>query len=79
MPRPQCGPRWESKFGRFVGEFGVEELAAELSIDATAVYHWVSGRKAPRFENALAIEGIAKRERVRLTIAEIYQHRNEIR
>jgi len=79
MPRPQCGPRWESKFGRFVGEFGVEELAAELSIDATAVYHWVSGRQAPRVENALAIEKIAKRERVRLTIAEIYQHRNEIR
>ena len=75
MPRPQSGARWESKFGRFVGGYGVDELAAELSIDATAVYHWMSGRSIPRLENALAIERIAKRERVSLTIAEIYEHR----
>jgi hypothetical protein len=68
-----------SKFGRFVGEYGVEELATELSIDETAVYHWVAGRTTPRLENALAILKIAKRERVTLTIVEIRQHRNEIR
>ena len=75
MPRPQCGPRWESKFGRFVGEYGVEELAAELAIDATAVYHWLGGRTVPRLENALAIQRIARRERFSLTIAEIYERR----
>jgi hypothetical protein len=79
MPRPQCGPRWESKFGRFVGEYGVEELATELSIDATAVYHWMSGRTVPRLENALAIQRIARRERVSLSITEISRPGERVR
>jgi len=78
MPRHQSGPRWESKFGRFIGEYGVLELASELRIDTTAVYHWVSGRTVPRLENALAIQKIARRERVDLSIAEIRGHRDEI-
>lgn len=77
MPRHRTSGNWESKFGQFVGDFGVEDLAGELRIDSTAVYHWIRGTSAPKFETAVAIRELARSRGVALSIDEIYGHRGD--
>lgn len=70
--------RWDSKFGRFVKQYGVGLLASRLRVRSTAVYGWISGRTSPTPVNALAIQKLAKRRGVALSLDEIYQHFREV-
>ncbi len=74
MSRKSNDRRWESKFAKFVQEYGVERLAKRLEIAPSAVYHWMSGRTSPRPAKAMAIQRIAKRSGRSLSLEEIFQH-----
>lgn len=65
--------RWETKFGEFVSEFGAERLAERLEVTPPAVYHWVSGEKAPHPARAVAIQRIAERSGFEISLDDIYQ------
>jgi hypothetical protein len=71
--------RWESKFARFVKAYGVALLAAALDIRPSAIFHWIGGRTSPRPANAFAMQKLAKRCNVELSLEDIYQHSREIR
>jgi hypothetical protein len=66
--------RWNSKFGRFVLSYGVADLAIDLGIDSSAIYHWIRGESAPRRVYAIAIRDLARESGERLTLDQIYQH-----
>jgi hypothetical protein len=58
MPRPGSDDgRWKSKFARFIKSYGVESLALQLDVQASAIYHWVRGVSAPRRTHAEIIDG----------------------
>jgi DNA-binding transcriptional regulator YdaS (Cro superfamily) len=78
VSRKSATRRWESKFGRFVKAYGVNELAVALSIHPTAVYHWISGARSPHPSKALRIQSMAKRRGTPLTLDQIYQHFREV-
>jgi hypothetical protein len=65
--------RWKSKFARFVGEYGATRIASELSIDASAIYHWIGGATTPRPAHAAVVQRLAHERGVRLTLDEIYR------
>jgi hypothetical protein len=71
--------RYRTKFGRFVEKYGVELLASRLDVGKTAVYEWISGRTSPHPANALAIQKLAKRRGIRLSLNQIYLHFREVR
>jgi hypothetical protein len=71
--------RWNSKFGQFVRSYGVELLATRLSVDPTSVYHWIARRTSPDPANAQAIQRLARRRRITLSLDDIYQHRRGAR
>jgi hypothetical protein len=67
--------RWKSsRFARFVLSYGVADLATELDIHPSAVYHWIRGVSAPRRGYAVVIQDLAHESGVRLTLDQIYQH-----
>jgi transcriptional regulator with XRE-family HTH domain len=66
--------RWESPFGCFVDFYGADELASRMDVHRTAVYHWVSGKAAPRPEKAFAIRRIARSTGFTISLDDIYQH-----
>lgn len=66
--------RWESPLGRFVDFYGADELASRVEVHKTAVYHWVSGRAAPRPEKAFVILRIARSTGLAVSLDDIYQH-----
>ena len=72
MSRRSNDRRWESKFGRFVREYGVARLAARLNVTPAAVYLWISGKTRPQTGKAIEICQIARPQR--LSIEEIYRH-----
>jgi hypothetical protein len=65
--------RWESKFARFVSSYSVELLAARLRVNPSAIYHWLDGSTSPHPTHAQAIQRLAKRRRVALSLEEIYK------
>ncbi|MGH9747263.1 MAG: helix-turn-helix domain-containing protein [Candidatus Acidiferrales bacterium] len=72
-------PEEQTKFDRFIREFGVEELARRLAINPSAIYHWLRGSTSPHPANALKIQTLAKQRGVALTLDEIYEHFREVR
>jgi transcriptional regulator with XRE-family HTH domain len=64
----------QTKFERFVRDFGVENLAQRLNVESSAVYHWLSAANKIRPDNADKIKRLAKRRGVDLSIDEIYAH-----
>jgi hypothetical protein len=61
-----------SKFERFILSYGVILLAAELSVQPSAVYHWIRGATAPRPINAEIVQRLARERGVRLSMDQIY-------
>jgi hypothetical protein len=57
---------WKSKFARFVRSYGVHELAAQLDIQPSAIYHWLRGATAPRPVHAETIKRLARERGARL-------------
>ena len=80
--RSQHDYRRETQFGRWVVEFGIPRIVAELRKDPDlritehAVYDWLSGRRAPRPSRAAALVRIS---RGRLSLETIYRHPYECR
>jgi hypothetical protein len=74
-------PRWQTKFGRWVSDFGVPRIVAVLARDPDlrvtnqAVYEWLQGH-APRPPRAVAL---VEMSRGRLTLDAIYEHGRQIR
>jgi hypothetical protein len=68
-----------TKFDQFVRAFGINELAQRLSVDPTAIYHWLRGSTSPHPANAIKIQKLAKQRGVVLSLDEIYQHFREVR
>lgn len=80
MARRSKNKRWgNSKFARFVQNFGVEELANELGVHPTAVYHWMGRRNRPHSLKFVSINQIARRRGVTLSIAEILRYFRDVR
>jgi predicted component of type VI protein secretion system len=75
---PSC---WETKFGRWVSDFGVPRVVRALARDPDlrvtnqAVYEWLQGH-APRLARAVALVEMSGG---RLTLDAIYQHGREVR
>jgi hypothetical protein len=65
---------WKSKFARFVRSYGVDELAAQLHIRPSAIYHWLRGTTAPRPVHAENIQRLARERGVWLSMDAIYGH-----
>jgi hypothetical protein len=63
--------RWQTPFGQWVSDYGVNRIRAELGITPNAVYAWVSGRAAPRIEIA---ERLTRMSEGKLTLEHIYHH-----
>lgn len=76
MLRPEPR-RWRTPLGRWVSGYGVSRLAADLSrhgqpVTPQAVYHWLSGRHAPRPGYAAVIVELSQRS---VTLADVYAQR----
>jgi len=73
--------RWETEFGRWVGDFGVSRIVKALAHDPDlrvtnqAVYEWLQGH-APRPARAMALVELSGGQ---LTLEAIYEHGREIR
>ena len=73
--------RWETEFGRWVGDVGVPRIVSALARDpdlrvtSDAVYMWLRG-VAPRPARA---EALVRLSRGRLTLDDIYGHAREVR
>ena len=73
--------RWQTEFGRWVGEFGVPRIVKALAHDPDlrvtnqAVYEWLQGHP-PRPARAMALVELSGG---RLTLEAIYEHGREIR
>jgi hypothetical protein len=79
MARPAKHKGWESSFGKFVAGIGAGEVAASLGVDPAAVYFWVTGKSTPRPSKAKALQELALRRGVRLSLDEIYNHSRDVR
>jgi hypothetical protein len=66
-----------SRFERFARRYGVDLLAARLTIRPSSIYHWLRGSTSPHPSNAIMIQMIAKERRVRLSLDDIYSHFRE--
>ena len=73
--------RWETDFGRWVGDFGVPRIVKALAHDPDlrvtnqAVYEWLQGHP-PRPARAMALVELSGG---RLTLEAIYQHGRAMR
>jgi len=73
--------RWETKFGRWIGETGVPRIVAALGRDPdlrvtnNAVYNWLRGH-APRPDRARALVELSGGS---LTLDDIYNHSRQVR
>ena len=73
--------RWYTKFGQFIGQFGVKKLAKTLAqsghgVTESAVYIWVKGKSQPRPETAAEIIKLADGK---LTMDDIYSHPKQMK
>lgn len=71
-------PELQTKFDKFVREFGVEELARRLGVHSSAIWHWIDGSTSPHPANAIMIQELARERGVSLTLDEIYQHFRDV-
>lgn len=71
--------RWESAFARFVDFYGTAQLASDLTVDPSAVYHWLAGKTFPRAPLAGEILRLAHSRGFRLSFQQIYDHVRTIR
>jgi hypothetical protein len=71
-------PEDQTKFDRFVRQFGVELLARRLDVNPSAIYHWLRGSTSPHPANAIKIQTLAKQRGVALSLDEIYEHFREV-
>jgi DNA-binding transcriptional regulator YdaS (Cro superfamily) len=71
--------RWDSKFAKFIHEYGVENLAHRIAVHPSAIYQWLRGATSPHPANAIKIQKLAGERGVHLSLDEIYQHFREIR
>ncbi len=73
--------RWQTDFGRWVGDTGVPRIVAALARDPDlrvtnqAVYEWLQGH-SPRPTRAIALVEMSEG---RLTLEAIYRHGMEVR
>ena len=73
--------RWETEFGRWVGDFGVSRIVSALAYDPDlritnqTVYEWLQGH-APHPSRAMALVQMSGG---RLTLDAIYGHGREVR
>lgn len=65
---------WATPFARFVGEFGVHSLAERLSIEPSAIYHWIRGATSPRPAIAFELCELAREISMPLSFEEVYRH-----
>jgi hypothetical protein len=65
---------WKSRFARFVKSYGVVNLALQLDVLPSAIYHWIQGSTAPRPVHAEIIQRLARERGARLTMDQIYGH-----
>jgi transposase-like protein len=72
-------PHWQTKFGRFIHAFGVEELARRMDVSPSAIYHWVRGSTSPKRTNATKLRELAEERGSSLTLNQIDQHVRELR
>lgn len=70
------GQRWATAFGVWVRGYGVYPLATKLGVVPHTVYHWVSGRAAPRYAMMMSIIGLSAGQ---LTINDLYAHISTVR
>ena len=73
MPLKSEDKRWDSTFARFVSDYGVDHLAEQLDVTSPAVYQWIAGNTGPTTRNAFAIQRLAKRCGIDLSLEEIYR------
>jgi hypothetical protein len=73
MPARIDDKRWESKFAKFVTAYPIPLLASRLRVRTSAIYQWIGGNTSPHPVMAFAIQSLARRRRVALTLDEIYQ------
>jgi hypothetical protein len=73
VPLKSEDKRWDSTFARFVSDYGVDHLAEQLDVTSPAIYQWIAGNTGPKTSNALAIQDLAKRCGIKLSLEEIYQ------
>jgi hypothetical protein len=70
---------WSTPLGKFVREFGADELAERLNYCRSAVYHWVAGTVVPRNDTAQRLVRIAQRNHFDLTVEDVlFNHRKEV-
>jgi hypothetical protein len=65
---------WRSEFARFVKSYGVDELAVQLDVQPSAIYHWIRASTTPRLVHAETIQRLARERGEKLTMDEIYGH-----
>jgi hypothetical protein len=65
---------WKSTFARFIKSYGVINLALQLHVDPSAIYHWIQGTTAPKPFHAEIIQRLARERGARLTMDQIYRH-----
>ena len=76
-------PRWQTRFGRWVDDVGVNAIVAELRPDPSlrctskAVRQWLKGH-APRPERARALVQFSQRIERPISLDAIYSHRFEL-
>lgn len=70
---------WTSKFARFIHSYGVDSIATELDVRASAIYHWVRGATTPRPAHAEKIQRLARDRGIRLSLDDIYGHSRTLR
>lgn len=76
-------PRWQTRFGRWIGDVGVKTIVKELGahpearVTRTAVAGWLAGH-APRPARALALVELSERLNRPISIEAIYSHRFEL-
>lgn len=68
----------QTKFDKFVRDFGVDALAERLGVHSSAVWHWIDGSTSPHPVNAIMISMLARERGLSLTLEEIYQHFQDI-
>lgn len=72
--------RWRTRFGGFVHEYGVPNLARDLQlagapVSGSAVYKWIRGATSPRPEVAQRMVVLSGG---RLALDEVFAHRAEV-
>lgn len=73
--------RWTTNFGRWIKDFGVQNLVFQLramdhSVTPACIYLWIAGTCAPRADKAMEIVRIAGGE---LTLADVFNHQEEMK